>query len=160
MIFLGFSFKTTCCWNGLVKKLHSSDAKTIMQLMGNAIASNANVPKFRNIAKIRALISCDSPIRSKNFELKMKKIPTRVMAADLVAVASPTALIQLPEYPSLGIATVAWWLSSRLELAVALAQHEDRQQQQSWIARSLLHLRFARLEKGRLAPEARYYLHK
>lgn len=29
------------------------------------------------------------------------------MAGDLVAVASPTALIQLPEYPSLGIATLA-----------------------------------------------------
>jgi hypothetical protein len=37
-----------------VKKLHSSDARTTVQLMGNAIASNASVPKFWNNAKIRA----------------------------------------------------------------------------------------------------------
>jgi hypothetical protein len=73
--------------------------------MGNAIASNASVPKFRNIAKIRALISCE-PISSKNFELKMKKY-YKGYGSGSVAVASPTALIQLPEYPSLGIATLA-----------------------------------------------------
>lgn len=52
MIFFGFSVETGFFWKGRLKKLHSSDAKTTMQLIGKAINSNVRVPRFWMSVKV------------------------------------------------------------------------------------------------------------